>query len=197
MIGGRVSTASGERDQRLHGRRHGHQLRIGWTTPAHGDHDDTATLRDESCQVPRQRSLPHPLARADDRERGQVEGLEARRIEVEVGSRVRDPVTQDAAGEREPLDRPEDGLVREVDHDLRRVAVDRGLHVRSERDAVVRVPTQLLRAADEDGGHDVVRQVGEGVPDDGRVVLTVDDRERARGHVREVTSSSIAPVYFV
>jgi hypothetical protein len=42
-----------------------------------------------------------------------------------------------------------------------------------------------------------VGEPGQSVPDDGRVVLTVDDRQGARGHVREVTSSSIAPVNFV
>ena len=129
--------------------------------------------------MPRQRRLPDTLAGAADRERGQVEGLEGRWVEAEVGPFVGDPVTQDAAGESEPLDWPENGLVREVDDDLRPVAVDRSLHVRSERDAVVGVTAQLLRATDEDGGHDIVRQVGERVPNDGRIVLTVDDRERA------------------
>ena len=99
-----------------------------------------------------------------------------------------------AAREREALDRAEDRLVGEVDHDVGSVPRDRVLDARGERHAVVLAAAQLLRAADEDGGDHVVRELGERVADDGRVVLAVDDGEGP--HVRVVTSSSIAPVNF-
>ena len=63
-----------------------------------------------------------------------------------------------------------------------------------ERDAVALSPAQLLGAADEDAGHDLVRQLVERIPNDRRVMLPVDDGDRP--HAREVTSDSIRPVYF-
>ena len=72
--------------------------------------------------------------------------------------------------------------------------VDRRLQVVHERNAVVVVPVQLLRAADEVRADEVVRQLGEGVANDLGVVLAVDQGDRARHRV--VTSSSMRAVYF-
>ena len=64
-----------------------------------------------------------------------------------------------------------------------------------ERHAVVVVPSQLLRPADEQSADDVVRQRLERIAHDRRIVLTVDQDERPFAHV-ERTSSSIRVVYF-
>ena len=66
---------------------------------------------------------------------------------------------------------------------------------RLERNAVVLAAAELLRAADEHRGDDEVVELLEGLADDGRVVLAVDDRDRAP-HPLVVTSRSIFPVYF-
>ena len=100
------------------------------------------------------------------------------------------------AREREALARPEHRLVGEIEDEVGRVPFDRQLDRGLQRDAVVRlVPTQLLRAADEHGGHHEVTELGERCLDDRRVVLAVHDRDHA-SHFRVVTSRSIRPVYF-
>ena len=66
---------------------------------------------------------------------------------------------------------------------------------RLERDAVVLAPAKLLGPADEHGGDDEVVELLEGLTDDGRIVLAVDDRDSAP-HPLVVTSRSILPVYF-
>ena len=77
------------------------------------------------------------------------------------------------------------------------MALDSRLDGRGKRHTVVEVVSaELLRAADEHGADELVRQLREGVPHDGGIVLAVDERERARAHVRVVTSSSMAPVNF-
>ena len=128
---------------------------------------------------------------------GSAKGARDGRIESEVGADIRQAAREHAAREREALDRAEHGLVGEIDHDLGRVARDRRLDVRRERNTVVLSPTQLLLAADEHGRDELVGELGERVTDDGGVVLAVDDGERPHvRHVRAVTSSSIAPVNF-
>ena len=126
---------------------------------------------------------------------GQPDRLEPRRLEAEVGPLVRDTQRQHAAGEREALWRREHRLVRQIDNDVGRVLehgrLDRGL----ERDAVVLAAAKLLGAADEHRGDDEVVELLEGLTDDGRIVLAVDDRDRAP-HPLVVTSRSILPVYF-
>ena len=104
------------------------------------------------------------------------------------------PWCEHAAGEREPRDRAEHRLVREIDDDVRAQACDSRLHVGHERNAVLVPAAELLLTADEHGRDEVVRQLGERVTDDRGVVLAVDDGESP--HVRVVTSSSIAPVNF-
>ena len=111
------------------------------------------------------------------------------------GALVRQPVGEHARRDPEPLDRPEHRLVREVDDELGPRFGERRLERVVERDAVVRARPQLLGAAGEPGAHDLVRQPGERVADDGRVVLPVDHGDRA-AHDRVVTSFSIRAVYF-
>ena len=67
-----------------------------------------------------------------------------------------------------------------------------------ERHAVVLSAAQLLRPADEERRDHLVRQHGERVPHDGRVVLAVDQDDRSAQplHLDDVTSSSIRAVYF-
>jgi hypothetical protein len=91
----------------------------------------------------------------------------------------------------EPLHRSEHRLVGEVDDHLRRAeSVD-------ERNAVVAglAFAKLLRPADEDRSLPLVRERCERVAHHRRIVLTVDERHRAR-HRLAVTSLSIRPVYF-
>jgi hypothetical protein len=56
---------------------------------------------------------------------------------------------------------------------------DRLLQAGGERDAVAVRSSKLLDAADEQCRDEVVRELGERVVDDRRVVLPVDDRERS------------------
>ena len=131
-----------------------------------------------------------PTTAIDGSANGSSGGGSRRKSAPDVGQ----PEREHAAREREALDGPEDGLVGEIDDDLGREARDRRLDVVDERDAVLLAPAQLLRAADEHRRDDLVRELGERVTDDGRIVLAVDDRECP--HVLAVTSSSIAPVNF-
>ena len=127
---------------------------------------------------------------------GRGERTTGRRIEAEVRALVRDPERQGAAREREALPRPQHRLVGEVEHHVGRVPLDGDLERRHERDAVVDLAApQLLGAADEHRGDDVVVELVEGGADDGRVVLAVDDRHHAP-HFRDVTSRSMRSVYF-
>jgi hypothetical protein len=138
--------------------------------------------------------LPDALAGSGDSDRWKRERKPCRRLESEVGADVRHAEREHPACESKPLDRPEDGLVGEVDDDLEHVRVECGLDIGGERDTVVLPSSQLLLAADEHGGDELVRKLGERVTDDRGVVLAVDDGQRSQ--VRAVTSSSIAPVNF-
>ena len=131
---------------------------------------------------------------------GSVDHRERRRLEPEVGSLVGDSERKCPRDEGKSLARPKDGLVGEVDDDLRLVERDRILEGGLERHAVVLPAAELLGPTDEDSGDDVVVELLEGVTDDGRVVLTVDDGDcaslgTARDHC-DLTSRSIRPVYF-
>ena len=98
-----------------------------------------------------------------------------------------------AARQQKPFPRPEHRLVGHVHHD---VDVRKGVLERvQQRHAVVDVAAQLLRPAREPGADHLVRQRGDRVAHDRRVVLPVDNDDRAR-HRRDVTSPSIRAVYF-
>ncbi len=127
---------------------------------------------------------------------GRGNGSSCRRIEAEVGAHVRDAPHEHLAGDPEPLDRAEDGLVREIDDDVGPVLVERAFERVGEGHAVVRVVPQLLRAAEQMRRHEAVRQLLERRAHDRRVVLAVDQGQGTLGHERDVTSSSMRPVYF-
>ena len=143
----------------------------------------------------RDRRLADPLAGADDPDRRERKRLERGRVEAEVRADVRQPGREDAAGEPETLPRPEDGLVGEVDDELRAVLGEGGVQIGRDADAVVGVVAQLLGAADDVRRDEVVRELLERGAHDRRVVLAVDQSNRPH-HERVVTSSSIRPVYF-
>ena len=167
------------------------QLGLRRPAASHRDDDDAAVAREEARQVDGDGRLADALAGADHRDRRQLERLQLRRVEAEVGADVGETRRERARRPLESLDRAEHGLVGEVDDDLRRPeAVD-------QRDAVVAaVPfAELLGAADEDRSLPLVRERCERVAHHRRIVLTVDERDRPR-HRRAVTSLSIRPVYF-
>ena len=122
--------------------------------------------------------------------------LGGRRIEAEVRPLVRDAERQDATRERETLPRPEHRLVREIEHDVGLVPLDRGLDRALERDPIpLIVASELLDATDEHRSHDDVLDLLQGGTDHGWVVLAVHDRDDSP-HPLVVTSRSIRPVYF-
>jgi len=116
------------------------------------------------------------------------------RVESEVGADVRHAACEHATGEHETVNRPEHGLVGEVDDDVRGVLRYRRLDVVDERNTVLLSSTQLLLAPHAHGRDELVRQLGERITNDRGVMLAVDDGESSQ--VRAVTSSSIAPVNF-
>ncbi len=133
--------------------------------------------------------LPDPLAQPDHGERRRSDRMQGGRVEAEVGADIRKPESQGTRSPEEPLARAEHRLVREVDD---RVCLH-GVERVDERHAVVLSAGDLLRAADEQRAGDLVRQGGERVPHDRRMVLAVDQHERP--HVAR-TSSSMRAVYF-
>ena len=158
-----------------------------------------ATSR-SSAQQPRgvagDAGLADALARPDDPDRGQRERLEPRRLEAEVGADVRrSRAASTRLARREPLPRPEHGLVGEVEDEVRPIRAERLVEVVGERHAVVLAAAQLLRPAEHDRADHVVRKLRERVAHDGRVVLAVD-RGRGTRVYQDVTSSSIRAVYF-
>ena len=199
MVRGGVTAATGELEQRLQRRRDEDGLGLGRPTPPHRHDNDVQRSRELPRDVTGDGGLPDPLARSDHSERGHVDGLHPRRREAEVGPFVRHPERERAADEREPLPRAEHGLVGQVEHEVGLVVRDRRLERRLEGDAVpVDVCAELLRPADEDRSEDDVLDLFEGGAHDGRVVLSVDDRDSTsrRAHPRVVTSCSILLVYF-
>ncbi len=196
VVGGGVATGARELEQRVEVRRDLHQLRLRRPAPTHRDDDDGAVTRQKLRGVSGDRRLPNALAGADDSERGQRERLERRRLEAEVGAHVRQPSREHAARQPEPLRRPEHGLVREVDDDLGSVVVERAVELGRKRHAVVGTLAELLRPAEQVRRDEVVGELLERSAHHGGVVLSVDEGQSALRHEREVTSSSIRPVYF-
>ena len=143
--------------------------------------------------MPRHRRLPDALARADHRERRRRKRLVARRLEAEVGAFIAKTGREHAAREEQALSRAEHRLVGEIDDDLG--VGEPVVELGEQRHPVLRVATQLLRATGEPRADDVVGQACDCVPDNGRIVLSVDHHE-GRSHRRDVTSPSIRAVYF-
>src|SRR5262249_17363759 len=71
------------------------------------------------CDVARDGRLPHPLARSDHGERGNLDRVKIHRVEAEVRADVRDAGGEGAAREQEAPLGPEHRLVRQVDDELR------------------------------------------------------------------------------
>jgi hypothetical protein len=104
-------------------------------------------------------------------------------------------VREHPAREAQPLARAEDGLVGEVDDDLRLQPGDCALERGHDRHAVVVAAAQLLAPAGEPQPCDLVRQRRQRVAHHGRIVLAIADGQSAH-QVLDVTSSSIRVVYF-
>ncbi len=191
VVRGGVAPRPRSGDELVDGRRPVDQLRLGRPATPHRDDDHGTVALEQPREVAGHRRLPDPLAGADHGDRRETERLELRRIEPEVGPDVREACGESPRHPAEPLGRPEHGLVRQVDDHLgAREPVD-------QRHAVVGRLAQLLGAADEDHPDPVVREGRERVAHDRRVVLSVDQRDRAHAaHLRALTSRSIRPVYF-
>ena len=195
VVRGSMPTGSRPRQQAFECRRDLDHLGLGRPAATHRDDDDRPVAGEYAREVARHRRLPHALARPDHGKRRERKRLERRRIEPEVGTHVRDARRERPAGKEQALAGPENGLVREVDDDLRPERRQSLLEALGERHAVVVAPAQLLGPADEQRGDERVRKLDQRVADDGRVVLSVDDRECA-GQPRDESSPSIRAVYF-
>ena len=189
MVGRGVAPSVGTGHELLDGRRSLDQLGLLRAAAAHRDDDHPPVAREEARQVGGDRGLPDALAGADHRDRRQLERLERRWVEPEVGADVGQPGGQRPRRPLEPLDRPEHRLVGQVDHHLgRREPVDKW-------HAVVGVTfAELLGTPHEDRSLPVVGERLESIAHDRRVMLPVDERDGP--HRRAVTSLSIRPVYF-
>ena len=118
MIGRRMAARTRERDQIGDGRRSLDQLRLRRAAPPHRDDDDAPVAREQPRDVPGHRGLADALAGADHGERRQLERVERRRVETEVGADVRQAEREEARREREPQLRRQHRLVGQVDDDL-------------------------------------------------------------------------------
>src|SRR5262245_37859512 len=194
VVGGGVPPGSRQLDESLDGGRNAHDLGLRGATPSHRNDDQAAFLCEQTRHVTRHGRLADPLACPHDRDRGEWERLERRWVEAKVGAHVRHAPGEHAACESKPRDGPKNGLVGQVDDHVGAMARDRRLDVRRQWDSVVLPAPKLLLATDQHRGDEVVRELGERVAHDRGIVLAVDDSESP--HVRAVTSSSMAPVYF-
>ena len=194
MVGRCMTTRARQLDERIHGWRNSDDLGFCRPAPPHRDDHDPTLGSKKTRQVARDRRLADALPRSDDGDRRELERPTCGRVETKVGTDVRHAACEHATGEGEARDRPEHGLVGEVDDDVRGVLCDRGLDIADERHAVLLSPTQLLLATNEHRRDEVVGKLGERITNDRGVMLAVDDGESSQ--VRAVTSSSIAPVNF-
>ena len=135
------------------------------------------------------RRLPVPITASDGRSNGSYVGNAKR----EIGALVGDAEREEPARQPEPLARTEDRLVGDVHGDLRLEPRDRLLEVGRKRYAVLVAADELLGPPDEERADDLVRNLGQGVAHDRRVVLSINQRQRP--HL-VVTSPSIRAVYF-
>jgi hypothetical protein len=195
MVGGGMATGARQCQEFVERRRDLDHLRLGRSAAPHRDDDDIAVAREQPGEVARDGGLPDPLAGADHRQRRQRERLERGRVEAEVRSHVRDAGRQRPRREREALLRPEHGLVGQVDDDVGPMLGNRRLEVGAHEQPVLLAAAELLLAAGEHGGDEVVGQLGERVANDRRVVLPVDHGDRP-GQLRDESSPSIRAVYF-
>ena len=141
------------------------------------------------------RGLPHALPGAYDRKRRERKRRQLGRVETKVRAHIRQPEREHPARHPEAFSRPEHRLVGEVDDDLGLELGDRRFQLVHDRHAVVVTAAQLLGAAGEPDGHELVRQHSERIAHHGRIVLPVGYGQRPH-QVLAVTSSSIRVVYF-
>ena len=156
-----------EIDERVHCRRHVHDLRLGRPLPPIAT---TTTCRSEdsrraTCPVTAvfPTRLPVPTTASAGTSTGANEGASKRKSAPWYGS----PWKRTRLGERHPLDRPEHWVVGQVEHELGRVRGDRLVDSSGKRHTVVLAAARFLGAADEDGRDDVVRHRGQRVAHDG------------------------------
>ena len=167
------------------------QLGLLGAATAHRDQHQPVARAQEPRQMAADRGLADPLAGADDGDGGHAGGGLRRRPELEVGPAIGEPGRERAADQPEAAALAQHRLVGQVDHPLGRVLGRRRDHGRGgirarvlERHAVVRLPAQLLGAAQEQGGDDVVVPVrrDDRRAHDRRIVLAVDQHDRALRH---------------
>ena len=84
-----MTTGARERDQLVEGRRGRDELGLRRAATPHRDHDHIAVAGEQAREMRGHSGLPDALARADDGDRRQLERLEHRRVETEVGADVR------------------------------------------------------------------------------------------------------------
>ena len=119
----------------------------------------------------------------------QLERLEARRVEAEVGADVRQPGRERARRPAEALGRAEHGLVREVDDDL---GVRRSPRRAARRSRRRRAASRCRRPGSRRRTRTAARRARRARP--ARSARRRSARPRA--HRSRVTSRSIRPVYF-
>ena len=178
-----------ERDEVGDRRRRLDHLRLRRPAAAHRDDDDVAVAREQPREVPGDRRLADALAGADHGDRRQLERLEQRRVEAEVGADVRQARRERARDPAEPLGRPEHRLVGEVDDDLGAVEARRRAARRSRRR---RAASRCRRP----GSRRPTRTAAPRARRARRARSAPRRSERRRAHRFAVTSRSIRPVYF-
>jgi hypothetical protein len=174
VVRGCMAPGARELEQRLEVRGDAGDLGLGRASPPHRDDDDLTVARVEPRGMSRDRGLPDPLARADDPDRRERKRLQLGWVEPEVGAHVGQSRREHAAREPEALERSEHRLVGEVDDELWPVLRERGIEVACHLDAVVGIVAQLLGAADDVGGDEVVGQLRERGLHHRRVMLSID-----------------------
>ena len=87
---------TGKREELVERRRRLNQLRLRRAATPHRDDDDLALAREQPRDVPGDGRLPDAFAGPDHGDRRQLERMERRRVEAEVGADVRQPEREEA-----------------------------------------------------------------------------------------------------
>jgi len=119
MVRGCVPAGPRELEEVVERRRRLDELRLLGPAASHRHDHDAAVSGEDPSYVPGHGGLPDPLAEADHGERRRPNRVEGRRIEAEVRTHVRQPERERAGRPQQSLPRPQDGLVGEVDDELR------------------------------------------------------------------------------
>lgn len=124
-------------------------------------------------------SLTESLARADYAERRSLEGMKLNRFESEVRTDVYRAGTERYRCELKPSSVINDRLARKVHDDFSVARFECFAETRKDLDRIVVVATELFRATEKDTSYDIERNVLEGIPNDRRIVLAVDQSDCA------------------